>query len=961
MVESALKDPVSRLIDGPAGPVLRACFGNSPFLADCLFKNPEFALSFFTSGCDAALDSVIDGAAAQLANGAQIASTETILRRARQQNALGIALADLSGAWNCHKITRRLSAFADWAIDAALDVLVRDAGWRGALKIDPTEPRPSHDCGLFVIGLGKLGARELNYSSDIDLMVLYDPEIVPIVRPERLQWEMVKLTQGLIGLLQKRTAHGYVFRTDFRLRPDPAATPISLSVDAAEAYYESVGQNWERAAMIKARLVGGDRQAGSAFLDRLRPFIWRRNLDFAAIQDIHSIKRQINAYRGGSKISSLGHDLKLGRGGIREIEFFAQTQQLIYGGRDDSLRRKPTLEAIRALVVANRVTAQAAGELEEAYVFLRTTEHRLQMVEDRQTHALPKDDHLFNRFATFMGYPDPAGFATALEHHLQIVERHYARLFEESPPLGGPGNLVFTGGEHDPDTLATLEELGFKEPKRVSSSIRAWHYGRYRSVRSNRARELLTELTPTLLAAISKTVVPDKTFHRLDVFIRSLPAGVQLFSLLQANPGILSLIADIMGSAPELAETIGRQPVLFDTMLDRGFFDSLPDLSSMAAGIERAIPPDAIYEDVLNAVRRWCAEIRFRIGVQLLQGTIEAETAGQAYSDVADITVSTILPHVEAAFAERHGGFDGGAFCVLALGKLGGQELTAASDLDLVFVYDDRMTEPQSSGTRPLALSHYHARLAQRLLSALTAMTAEGVPFEIDLRLRPNGNKGPLASSLSAFADYQTNQAWTWEQMALSRARVIAGHGSLADSVMDIVESAFRRKRKARILAADVVHMRRRLAANRPAPSHWHVKNMTGGILDIEFTVQFHQLLHSADHAGLRQTRTRAAIRRLGSEGLLSEDIAATLETAFDLLQKIQSILRLAGAPLDADERPPAELHPLLCRATNRPDIRILEAEIKELAAEVRNVYEKLVVEIVGDSPIRRAARSSLR
>jgi len=948
--DGALQDSIARLIDGPEGPVLRACFGNSPFLADCLLKHPRFTHSCFTIGYDAALNAVLEETSAHLAATAQITSTEKILRQARQQNALGIALADLSGTWGCHRVVGQLSAFADWAVDAALNALVRDAGRRGALKIDPDIPDPAHTCGLFAIGMGKLGAHELNYSSDIDLIVLYDPEIVPIARPERLQREMVKLTQGLVDLLQKRTADGYVFRTDLRLRPDPASTPVAMSVDAAEVYYESMGQNWERAAMIKARIVGGDRRAGDAFLDRLSPFIWRRNLDFAAIQDVHSIKRQINAHRGGGAIGTLGHNLKLGRGGIREIEFFAQTQQLIYGGRDDSLRQKPTLAAIRALVDAGRVAAQTADDLEDAYDFLRTAEHRLQMVEDRQTQTLPEEAEPFARFATFMGFGDPDHFVANLEHQLETVERHYAGLFEEAPSLGGPGNLVFTGGEHDPDTLDTLSALGFREPETVSASIRGWHHGRYQAVRSNRARELLTELTPALLAAISETVAPDETFRRFDVFIRSLPAGVQLFSLLQANPGLLGFIADIMGSAPELAETMGRRPALFDAMLDQGFFDSLPDQPSLAADLDHAMPPEAAYEEALDAVRRWCADARFRVGVQLLRGTIDAGKAGRAYSDVADTIVSAILPRVEDAFAERHGRFDGGSFCVLALGKLGGRELTATSDLDLVFVYDDRVPDAQSNGTKPLALSHYYARFAQRLLSALTAPTAEGVPFEIDLRLRPSGNKGPLASSLSAFDDYQTNQAWTWEQMALTRARMIAGDGALADRVMEIVETTVSRQREAQTLAAHVVHMRQRLAENRPAPSHWHVKNMAGGILDIEFTVQFHQLLHSATHSGVRQPGSRAAIRTLRDEGLLPEDTAATLEAAHSLWQTVQAILRLTGAPLDADDRPPAVLHPLLCRATNQPDIRVLEAEMQELASAVRDIYEKLVVETAGDA-----------
>ena len=962
-LEGEARQAATRLLDGRNGQLLRACFGNSPFLSDCLLKHPGFALTCFTAGYDAAIRIALEDARKALAASGDIASVARILRVARRQVALGIALADLSGAWAIPAITATLSDFADWAIGSALEALLREAARRNALTLDPRERSPTRDCGVFVIGMGKLGAHELNYSSDIDLIVLFDPEKVPIARPERLQREMVRLTQGLVDLLHKRTADGYVFRTDLRLRPDPASTPVALSVDAAEVYYESMGQNWERAAMIKARIVAGDMAAGTGFLERLRPFIWRRNLDFVTIQDVHSIKRQINAKRGGggairSPRGLPGHDVKLGRGGIREIEFFAQTQQLIFGGRDASLRERSTVRAIDALVAAGRVEPRAAGDLDEAYEFLRTVEHRIQMVEDRQTQTLPESADEFDAFATFMGYPSTDAFLAALFHHLQRVENRYAGLFEEAPALGGPSSLVFTGGDHDPDTLKTLSSLGFSEPETVSSVIRGWHHGRYRATHSDRARQLLTELTPALLQAIGSSPAPDEAFRRLDAFIRSLPAGVPLFSLLHANPGLLDLIAEIMGTAPELAETLGRRPTLFDALLDRGFFDRVPDRQALTDELAASLPADCSFEESLDAVRRWCAEARFGIGVRFLRGTISAAQAGAVYSDVADAAISAILPRVEAAFAEKHGRFAEGGFCVVALGKLGGGELTATSDLDLVFVYDDRTAEAQSDGAKPLALSLYYARFAQRLFSALTAPTAEGGLFEVDLRLRPFGDKGPLASSYSAFEDYQANHAWTWEQMAITRARVVAGSGNLASDVMAVAARTVERPRTAATLAADVADMRRRLAENRAAPSIWHVKNMPGGILDIEFVAQFLILLHSSAHPDLRHGNTATALKALRKAGCLDPDDADTLLGAAGLWQTIQAILRLTGAVPDADGRPPASLHPLLCRATDRPDIRVLEAEMSDLAGAVRGIYDRIVAETgagaapAGDGPL---------
>ena len=948
-LEGEAREAATRLIDGRNGRSLRACFGNSPFLSDCLLKHPGFAQTCFTIGYDAAIRAVLESSRQELAKTDRIDTVARILRATRRQVALGVALADLSGTWALPAVTGTLSDFADWAIGSALDALVREAAGRGVFALDPKQDAPNRASGLFVIGMGKLGAHELNYSSDIDLIVFFDPEKVPIVRPDRLQREMVRLTQGLVDLLQKRTADGYVFRTDLRLRPDPASTPVALSVDAAEVYYESMGQNWERAAMIKARIVAGDMAAGTAFLERLRPFIWRRNLDFATIQDVHSIKRQINARRGGGSIRTPGglpgHDVKLGRGGIREIEFFAQTQQLIFGGRDASLRERSTVRAIDALVSAGRVEHRAAGDLTVAYEFLRTVEHRLQMVEDRQTQTLPENAEEFDAFATFMGYPSADAFLAALFNHLQRVENHYAGLFEEAAPLGGPSSLVFTGGDHDPDTLETLSALGFSEPETVSSVIRGWHHGRYRATHSDRARQLLTELTPALLQAIGGSPAPDEAFRRLDAFIRRLPAGVPLFSLLHANPKLLDLIAEIMGTAPELAATLGRRPTLFDALLDRGFFDRLPDRRTLADRLTESLPVDCGFEESLDTIRRWCAEARFGIGVRFLRGTISAAQAGHAYSDVADTAVSAILPCVEAAFAEKHGRFAGGGFCILGLGKLGGRELTATSDLDLVFVYEDRVADARSDGPKPLAPSHYYARFAQRLFSALTAPTAEGGLFEVDPRLRPLGDKGPLASSFTAFEDYQNNQAWTWEQMAITRARVVAGSEALAGAVMDMTARSVGRARTAGALAADVADMRRRLAENRAAPTRWHVKNMPGGILDIEFVAQFLILLHSNAHPHLRQGNTASALKALREADCLETEDADTLLRAAALWQTVQAILRLTGAARDLDGRPPASLHSLLCRATEQPDIRVLEADMEATADAVREIYNRLVAD----------------
>ncbi|MGE5147768.1 MAG: bifunctional [glutamine synthetase] adenylyltransferase/[glutamine synthetase]-adenylyl-L-tyrosine phosphorylase, partial [Candidatus Eiseniibacteriota bacterium] len=561
--------------------LLEAVFGNSPFLTRCLLRDLALFRDWLVVGPDEAWRRMIEETRALTGPDQPRDALKAALRVARRRAALLTGLSDIARLWSLEQVTARLSEFAEFALDRASESLLTAAAASGLFTLDDSD-RPIAHSGFIVLGMGKLGGRELNYSSDIDLIVLYDDERMRPPDPSRLQQGLVRLTRDLVQILEERTGDGYVFRTDLRLRPDPGATPLAISVIAAETYYESMGQNWERAAMIKARPVAADLEAGEAFVSMLRPFVWRKHLDFAAIQDIHSIKRQINAHRGGGRIEIPGHNVKLGRGGIREIEFFAQTQQLIWGGRIPTLRQSGTCDALRALAAGGRIADRVAEEMIDSYRFLRTVEHRLQMAEDQQTHALPTDDAGLAALAAFMGYPGADPFIRDLEGHLRRVERHYAELFEEQPALGPSGNLVFTGGEHDPETLATLAKLGFTDTGRVSSVVRAWHHGRYRATRSQRARELLTELMPALLAALAKTADPDTAFVRFDEFLHGLPAGVQLFSLLYQNPGLLDLLAEIMGSASALAQHLSRRPSLFDAVLTAGFFEKLPDRDGLA-------------------------------------------------------------------------------------------------------------------------------------------------------------------------------------------------------------------------------------------------------------------------------------------------------------------------------------------------------------------------------------------
>jgi [glutamine synthetase] adenylyltransferase / [glutamine synthetase]-adenylyl-L-tyrosine phosphorylase len=942
--------------------LMAAIFGNSPFLTEAILAEPTFWVSLLNHGPDATFAELCAPINDELAGTQQSSDLMRNLRQAKRRAALTIAVADICGTWPLLRVTGALSEFADRCLSVAAGhaLAVRRALKGEVLTADLVADSRR---GLIILGMGKLGAHELNYSSDVDLIVLYDPDRVSpgvMALRDTLRETYVRFAQDLVRLIQERTGDGYVFRVDLRLRPDPASTPAALSVLAAETYYETVGQNWERAAMIKARLVAGDADAAALFQRHLKPFIWRRHLDFAAINDIHSIKRQINAHKGGTE-AILGHDLKLGRGGIREIEFFVQTQQLIWGGRDASLRLRPTLEVLEALVQAGRVQRPIADAMADAYEKLRTWEHRVQMVDDQQTHKLPVDPGTFAALAAFSGFATAEDFAEAVASTLQQVRSHYGDLFEESPALSGPGNLVFTGVEDDPDTLTTLESMGFSDASSLSDTVRGWHYGRIRATRSARARELLTELLPALLRALSQTPDPMAAFRRFDRFLSNLTAGVQILSLFHQNPGVLDLVAEIMGSAPGLADHLARHPRLLDGLIHdaRRISADLPPM--VAVELEQDLRRDLAqaqgFEEVLDSVRRWTGDRRFQIGVALLRGEISPEVAALALSAVAESVIAALLPEVRRTFAQTHGHVPSGEFCVQALGKLGARELTPTSDLDLVFLYRVPDGIDQSDGPKPLPPSLYFQRLGQRLIAALTVLTAEGELYQVDMRLRPSGNKGPIACSLQSFAAYQADEAWTWEHMALIRARAVAGDVTLCRAAEAVRAAILSRPRDAGAILIDVADMRGRIAKERPGTGPFDVKDRPGGLLDVEFIAQgviLSQVALGAADVPDDLGNTLFALGWLTQSGALTVEAGETLMRACRLWQRLQVFLRLAGTGKFDPATAPEGVRRALVQVAGLLDFSALEQDMTESAARVRQLFTDLI-----DAPAQ-AARATL-
>jgi [glutamine synthetase] adenylyltransferase / [glutamine synthetase]-adenylyl-L-tyrosine phosphorylase len=867
------------------------------------------------------------------------ATAKHLLRDARNKAALLIAKAEIENTWTTEQSCRALTEFADAATQAGTCAALLLFHEQGRLTL-PDPENPQTNCGYVVLAMGKHGAGELNYSSDIDLIVLYDADTKIIPADKDAGTIFVRLTQKVVSLLQDITEDGYVFRTDLRLRPDPRATQVAIGIEAAAIYYENLGQNWERAAMIKARAVAGDIPLGEEFLARLQPYIWRKYLDFAAVADIQSLKRQIHAHKGHGEIAIKGHNLKLGRGGIREVELFVQTQQLIAGGRNPALRGRRTDDMLAELARSGWISEATSAALTQAYWTLRKYEHRVQMIDDQQDHCVPSSPDAFEKYARFCGFASGEEFSQNLRDTLETVVKHSESLFQQSETLGGEeGSLVFTGGEDDPDTIATLAGLGFSTASEVAATIRGWHFGRYNATRSKKSRELLTELMPQLLKTLAATGDADHAFIAFDKFLSGLPAGVQLFSMLKANPHLLDLLCRTMGTAPKLAQQLSRQPRTLEAVLDRNFFGALPTLAELQENLAPLLVAHPGFEDIIDQLRIFVREQMFRVGVRILSETVTAEEAGQAYSNIADIAIQALHLAVTAEIEKSHGTFASGKSAVVALGKWGGKEMTATSDLDLMLIY--AAGEGLSSGPRPLSHGQYYAKLTQRLVTAITSPTAEGVLYEADMRLRPSGNKGPVAVSLTAFESYQREEAWTWEKMALTRARVISAAPDFAKTVNSAIMLALAPNASvggtAKILE-DIRTMRSLMLKEHKPANRWDLKRKRGGLVEIEFIVQALQLT-----SGIFATNTAQAITLLLSKNMLSPADASILRNAWTLYTRLTQVLRLA---IDGDATPdttPKGLTQLLLNAANMPDTKTAEALLDETATTVAVIFGRII------------------
>jgi glutamate-ammonia-ligase adenylyltransferase len=696
--------------------------------------------------------------------------------------------------------------------------------------------------------------------------------------------------------------------------------------------------------MIKARPCAGDLMAGETMISELSPFVWRKHLDFAALADVHDMKRQMQTYRGQSEVAVEGHNIKVGRGGIREIEFFAQTQQLIAGGRHAELRVRPTLEALEALASSNWITFQARDELSVAYNFLRRVEHRLQMIADEQTHSLPDNVEAVERFARFLGYPDRAAFAHDLLGRLDIVQGHYAKLFEGDPTgTAKLPDIDYAAGAEDQRLLGHLATLGFKEPIKVAQTVQTWMAGEYRVFRTESTKAAFAEFIPALIDGLAHAEEPDRAVVAFDRFLAALQRGGRLITLLGQNRDLVALVALVLGAAPRLGDMLARQPQLMDGLIDPRFFGAMPDQRELSARLAATLQDAGSYEEFLDRLRLFGQESLFLIGTRILSGTVSAQQAGTAFADVAEGIVHTVHGLVTDRFAAQHGRIKGQETAIVAMGRLGSREMTATSDLDLILLYDFDADAPDSDGERPLQGAHYFARFTQRLISAFTTRTNYGVLYEIDMRLRPSGRAGPLASHIDSFAEYQEREAWTWEHMALTRARVISASPAFRARIEKVVRDALTRPREPLGIAADVADMRRAIAQEKGEDDRWELKYAAGGMVDIDFIAQYLQLIHAAEKPDILDVDTLDVIDNAARLGVLPQASAEILRSAGRLYHDLTQVLRLCVIDKFDPKVAGEDLLRVLARAGDAPDFSALDARIKETQAEVRRVFHAVV------------------
>jgi glutamate-ammonia-ligase adenylyltransferase len=830
---------------------------------------------------------------------------------------LRIACRDLAGWAPLGEVLADLTRLADACISRALAKLggsaLQQAGGR-ARKLTPS---------LVVLGMGKLGAGELNFSSDIDLIFAYPPGRAgwPGGLPEPEAFYL-QLGRQLIRALGDRTEHGFVFRVDMRLRPYGDSGPLVLNFDALADYYQLQGREWERYAMIKARPVAGPAAAAEQLMQLLRPFVYRRYLDFGAFESLRGLKEQI-AHEVERK--GMRDNIKLGPGGIREIEFIVQAFQLVRGGRQSVLQQRPVLDVLGALAMLGYLPGEVAGQLARAYVFLRRTENRLQAYDDQQVHSLPEDDTGRARLAFSMGYPGWAEFAAALAAHRKLVQQQFELVFAAPRDKAGAGQGRKTTGLEDvwrgtagrDAAVRVLAETGYPDAEETLQWLQAFREGAVTRFLGEQGQQRLNELMPQLLQAAAGEAEPAEVLRRLGELLEAIAGRTTYLSLLVENPLALSQLTRLCGASTWVAAQLAQHPILLDELLDpRALYDPL-DRKGLQRMLElrmSGIPAEDL-EQQMDSLRQFRQAAVLHVAATDIVAGLSLAKVGDYLTWIAEVVLEKTLQLAWDHLVARHGRplckvngkQEEAGFAIIAYGKLGGYELGYGSDLDVVFLHDSRGEEQQTSGPRVLGNNEFFTRLSQRIIHILNTFTSAGILYEVDMRLRPNGASGMLVSSLEAFADYQRRSAWTWENQALVRARVACGSEEIARSFERIRAGVLARPREAGELRREVVEMRERMRQelDKSGADRVDLKQSRGGIVDVEFMVQCGVLLWSDAQAELLKfTDNLNLLDAFASHGLLpGEDVRQLAEAYCAIRQRINHLALQEKPPLvGADE-----------------------------------------------------------
>ena len=845
------------------------------------------------------------------------------LRLYKAREILRIGGRDLCGFAPLEEVTAELSALAAATLQRACEIghhlLHREYG----------APRLDIDCGICteaeftVFGMGKFGGVELNFSSDIDLIYFYtsdrgQTEGVPGPDGEPrnripLHSYFLRLSELVTKAISQVTEDGFVFRVDLRLRPEGDSGEMANSLAAAEIYYESWGQSWERSAMLKARPVAGSIALGEHLLERLEPFIYRRHLDYAMVEDIKLMKQKIDRSLGREREGA--QNLKLGRGGIREIEFFIQALQLIYAGKKPHLRERNSLKALDLLCAEGLIKPAERDQLAAAYRFLRTVEHRIQVVQERQTHNLPTRPEELRSLARRCGFADVETFNRTLAEHRERVTGTFRDLFytseEELPAQVSPEVAFLFDPAADPDLCKDiLEEKGFRNPEAAYDSLLVMRDGGTIGHLTERARRLLDRIAPLMMQEVLRTPDPAMALNNLELFLAACRrARGTFYALLAENPEIIKLIVSLFATSQFLSRSFIQHPEILDALVSRAHAAEARDFAATNQRLAGMLAEARHYEEKLEVLRRFRNEEFLRLALDDLYGHTPQGSTTRQLSILADACLTQALAVARDELIARYGlpfcqdgsGRDHeAAFIIVGMGKLGGMELNYHSDLDIIFIYEgDGETRPVAGSDpdrfRQQSNREYFAKLAQRIISVLTLMTREGYVYQIDARLRPSGNKGPLVTSFPAYEAYHEETAAPWERQALIKARVVAGTEALTERVADLNARIVFERPLPENLAGEIYRLRQRMEKEiaREDEGHLNIKTGRGGMVDVEFLVQYLQLLHGGICPPLRVANTLEALRVLHQEGLLPGADYDNLANGYKFLRRLENKLRL--------------------------------------------------------------------